>query len=343
VRARRRGRAPGGGGDPLSLPPAEDADPGVLVRRAAARLAAAGVPSPRPDAEALLAAVLGVDRAAARLAALRGDALPPGAAAALGALVERRAAREPLQHLTGRAPFDGLDLAVGPGVFVPRPETEGLAQAAAAAAVAVGRRRGRAPVVVDLCAGSGALALAVAARVPEARVTAVELSPDALAWARRNVRALGAEGGAVPADRPGGPVRLLTGDVTAPLAAVPELAALAGDVDVVVSNPPYIPPGAVPVDPEVRDHDPAIALYGGGDDGLLVPRAVLVAAARLLAPGGVVLVEHAEVQQDALLALLAGGGDGAAWRGATGAADLTGRPRWVQAVRTAAACHDAPS
>nr|WP_123379726.1 peptide chain release factor N(5)-glutamine methyltransferase [Pseudokineococcus lusitanus] len=321
-------------------------DPGVLVRRAAARLAAAGIPSPRPDAEALLASVLGVDRAAARLAALRGDALPPGTAAALEVLVDRRAAREPLQHLTGRAPFDGLDLAVGPGVFVPRPETEGLARAAAAAAAAVGRRRGRPPVVVDLCAGSGALALAVAARVPDARVTAVELSPDALAWARRNVRALGAEGGAVPADRPGGPVRLLAGDVTAPLAAVPDLAALVGDVDVVVSNPPYIPPGAVPVDPEVRDHDPALALYGGGDDGLLVPRAVLAVAARLLAPGGVVLVEHAEVQQEALLALLAAGPgapDAGSWRGATGAADLTGRPRWVQAVRTAAACHDAPS
>jgi release factor glutamine methyltransferase len=145
--------------------------------------------------------------------------------------------------------------------------------------------------------------------VPEAVVHAVELDPAAHAWAARNLARSG--------------VDLRLGD------AADALTDLDGTVDVVVSNPPYIPPGAVPVDPEVRDHDPDVALYGRGADGLEVPRAVLVAAARLLRPGGLVVVEHAEVQQPALLAALSG----AAWRDATGHADLTGRPRYVSARR----------
>jgi release factor glutamine methyltransferase len=164
-------------------------------------------------------------------------------------------------------------------------------------------------VVVDLCTGSGAIALAVAAEVPAARVWAVELDPGAHAWAQRNLAGSG--------------VRLVLGDAAS---ALPELD---GGVDVVVSNPPYVPSGAVPREAEVRDHDPALALYGGGEDGLDVPRAVLARAHRLLVPGGTVVVEHAEVQQPALLGLLAP----PHWAGAAGHADLTGRPRCVTAHR----------
>ncbi|WP_298805737.1 peptide chain release factor N(5)-glutamine methyltransferase [uncultured Pseudokineococcus sp.] len=302
------------------------------MRAAAGRLAAAGVPSPRADAEELLAHALGSTRGALALAALRGDDGPsPDVRTAYAALVAARCARRPLQHLTGRAPFRGLELAVGPGVFVPRPETEGLAGAAVDAAREVERAEGRPAVVVDLCTGSGAVALAVAAEVPRARVVGVELSEDALAWARRNVDDLGVR--PPLAGRPGGPVEVVAGDAGS---ALPELEGL---VDVVVSNPPYIPPGAVPVDPEVREHDPGAALYGGGEDGLEVPRAVVARAAALLRPGGVVLVEHAEVQQPALLAVLAG----PAWSGATGAVDLTGRPRWVRAARADGAAPAPPA
>ena len=317
---------------------------GALLRAAAQRLADAGVASPRVDAEELLAAALGSTRAAVAIAGLRGDAGPDeGRRRVFRELVDQRAGRTPLQHLTGRASFRGLELRVGPGVFVPRPETEGLAGAAVDAARQAAEREGRPAVVVDLCTGSGAVALAVAAEVPGARVLGVELSADAIAWARLNVAALGS---APPlAGRPGGAVEVVDGDAAT---ALPELD---GAVDVVVSNPPYIPPGAVPVDPEVRDHDPHVALFGGGEDGLAVPRGVLVRAAALLRPGGVVLVEHAEVQQPALLAALAG----PHWAGAEGAADLTGRPRWVRAVRSGPAgaggptrhgdesCHDARS
>ncbi|MGL5856934.1 MAG: peptide chain release factor N(5)-glutamine methyltransferase [Angustibacter sp.] len=287
----------------------------------------AGVPSPRHDVEALAAHVLGVAASSVRLALLRGDrlALDP----AFGEAVARRAERVPLQHLTGTAPFRTLELAVGPGVFVPRPETELVAGAgvdAARRAVSSGRR----PVVVDLCAGSAALALSVAAEVPSARVHAVELSAHAVAWAQRNIDALGLT------------VQLHQADVTDPafpaafLRSVIDLrpdpgAADLAAVDIVVSNPPYIPPGASPVDPEVRDHDPPMALYGGGPDGLLIPRAVVRVAARLLRPGGVLVLEHADVQQDAVLAMMTG----SAWDAAVGHHDLTGRPRYAIARRAA--------
>jgi len=279
-------------------------DLSTALRSATAQLAAAGVPSARADAEALAGHLLGLGRGEVAAAALRGAPAPEGYAE----LVARRAQRVPLQHLTGRAGFRTVEVAVGPGVFVPRPETEvtaGLAVAAAAAVAASGRT----PVVVDLCTGSGAIALAVATEVPGARVHAVELSADAAAWAARNLAGSGVE--------------LVVGD------AADALPALDGAVDVVVSNPPYVPPGAVPREVEVREHDPALALYGGGEDGLDVPRAVVARAARLLRPGGLVAVEHAEVQQPALLALLAG----ASWTAAQGHADLGGRPRCVTARR----------
>ncbi|PWJ56284.1 release factor glutamine methyltransferase [Quadrisphaera granulorum] len=295
---------------------ARGGDLAAVLRATRQRLAAAGVPSPAADADLLAGHVLGLGLGELRAAALRGAALAPEQAGELAALVARREAREPLQHLLGTAPFRRLELLVGPGVFVPRPETEttaGLAVEAAAAVAATGRS----PLVVDLCTGSAAIALAVADEVPTARVVAVELDPAARAWAQRNVQGHSQDGGA------GDRVRLVAGDATSP-EVIPDLD---GDVDVVVSNPPYVPPGAVPREPEVRDHDPALALWGGGDDGLLVPRGVLARAAALLRPGGFVVVEHAEVQGAALRALLVA----PTWVGATTHDDATGRPRATSA------------
>jgi len=297
------GRAPQDGGAPLA----------EGLRQAGARLADAGVASPRADAATLLAFVLEIDTGELQRRAILGRRLPADLAPRFAALLDRRCAREPLQHLTGTAPFRRLELAVGPGVFVPRPETETVADLALAACAGLDR-----PVVVDLCTGSGALALAIADEVPGARVHAVETSPEALPWARRNIAATGL------------PVTLHDDDVTGDL---PTVASLRGTVDVVVSNPPYIPPGAIPVDAEVAHHDPPQALYGGGDDGLDVPRAVVGAAALLLRPGGTLVMEHADVQSDALLAHLEADG---AWTEATAHTDLTGRPRAVRARRTGA-------
>jgi release factor glutamine methyltransferase len=301
------------------------------------------VASPRADAEALLAHVLGLPRAEVRRLAVLDAPLPDGATSdgdhlgeRFAALVTRRAAREPLQHLTGTAPFRHLELAVGPGVFVPRPETEEVAQVAIDEAARVVVERGSA-VVVDLCTGTGAIALAVATEVPGARVHAVELDVTAHAWARRNVEAVSGDAPAV--------VDLVRGD------ARTALRELDGTVDVVVSNPPYVPPDAVPRDPEVAEHDPAVALYGLGADGLEVPRGVTAAAARLLRPGGLYVMEHAEVQDDAARAMVdaahePGGPAGArAFEPAATRADLTGRPRMVVArrARTVPAAGTGPS
>nr|WP_255491902.1 peptide chain release factor N(5)-glutamine methyltransferase [Actinotalea sp. JY-7876] len=279
------------------------------LRRGERVLRDAGIASARTDVELLAAHLLGTGRGEVLAAAVLGRPAPAG----LTELVARRAARVPLQHLTGRAPFRRLELAVGPGVFVPRPETEQVAQVAVDAAAAAVAARGSA-LVADLCTGSGALALAVADEVPGAEVHAVELDAAAHAWAQRNVAALAA----------GARVRLVRGD------ARTALRELDGTLDVVVSNPPYIPPDAVPLDPEVRDHDPGVALYGLGRDGLEVPRGVVAAAARLLRPGGILVMEHAEVQADAARAVVAAGERFADVRTLP---DLAGRDRMVVATR----------
>ncbi|PJI84792.1 peptide chain release factor N(5)-glutamine methyltransferase [Luteimicrobium subarcticum] len=303
----------------------EDVRAGSLVRAAVTALAGAGVAAPRTDAELLLAHAWAREVADVRRAAILGEPVPGAVASAYDGLVARRAGREPLQHLTGTAPFRHLELAVGPGVFVPRPETEVVAQVAidaAQEAVAAGRT----PVVVDLCTGSGAIALAVATEVPGAVVHAVELDADAHTWARRNVERVGTTSGA-----PGAPplVHLVRGD------ARTALTALDGTCDVVVSNPPYVPSDAVPVDPEVARHDPAVALYGLGPDGLEVPRGVARAALRLLRDGGTFVMEHAEVQAASARALVEGtrtpAGD--AFTDVRTLPDLTGRPRMVVARR----------
>jgi release factor glutamine methyltransferase len=289
-------------------------DLGDLLREARARLAAAGVASPAADAAALAAHVLRTTPGDVTARAVRGDAVGDEQAAAFEELLAQRAARVPLQHLTGRAAFRTLELEVGPGVFVPRPETEVVAGVAIDEAIEV-TRRGPNPLVVDLCTGSGAVALAVAVEVPAARVAAVELDPMAHAWAARNV--------AVIAPR----VDLRIGDALRADAGV--LADLAGTVDVVVANPPYIPPGSRPVDPEVAEHDPPVALYGGGDDGLAVPRGVVESAAGLLRPGGLLVMEHADGQGSAARALVGG----PRWQDVRTVDDLTGRPRALVARR----------
>jgi release factor glutamine methyltransferase len=289
------------------MPEAAGRRPGGLLREATSALAAAGVDSPRTDAELLLAHVLRIGRdEVRRMAVLDGPEVGPDDVVAFRTLVGRRAQRVPLQHLTGVAPFRHLELRVGPGVFVPRPETEEVAQAAIDEAAAVARR-GRA-VVVDLCTGSGAIALAVATEVPGAAVHAVELDARAHDWAALNLLA-------APS------VTLLRGD------ARTALRDLDGTVDVVVSNPPYVPSDAVPRDPEVAHHDPAVALYGLGPDGLEVPRGIAAAARRLLRPGGLFVMEHAEVQAAGARALAADAG----LVDVVTRQDLTGRPRMVLA------------
>lgn len=259
------------------------------------------------DAELLLAAVLDVPRA--RLLTL--DGVPQDALARFEALVDQRADRVPLQHLTGRAPFRYLELAVGPGVFVPRPETEQLAGWAIDALA-----ENAAPVVVDLGSGSGALALSIAHEVPAARVTAVERDPGAIEWTRHNAAARTAAG-----DRP---IEVLAGDMTDPRL----LPGLDGTVDLVVSNPPYVPDGAG-VPREVADHDPPLALWGG-PDGLDVVRGLLVTAARLLRPGGLLGIEHADAQGESLPALVRRHGE---FTDVADHPDLAGRPRFTTARR----------
>lgn len=307
--------APGAAGAAGAAGPAPRDVLRTALRDATRTLAAAGVPSPEHDARALAAHVLGLDRLEPALP----PALPEGFATAFAAVVARRAAREPLQHIVGSTGFRYLTLAVRPGVFVPRPETEVVAQQAIdeARRVAAGGRR---PVVVDLCCGTGAIALAVATEVAGAAVAAVDASADAVALTRENAEACGVG--------PGSGLRVEEADATAPGL----LADLEGTVDVVVSNPPYIPPGAVPVDPEVRDHDPALALYGGGPDGLTVPRGVVARAADLLRGGGLLVMEHADVQGAQVRDAVAATG---AFTQVTTVADLTGRDRMVVARRVA--------
>lgn len=222
--------------------------------------------------------------------------------AAFDALVAQRARRVPLQHLVGSTGFRYLDLRVGPGVFVPRPETELVAQAVLDHLAPAGGR----PVVVDLCSGSGAIALSVAHELPGTTVHAVELDPAALSWARRN-----------------DPDGRVTWHLAPVEGCLPELD---GQVDVVASNPPYVPDGT-PVDRETAEHDPVLAVFGG-PDGLDVVRQVEAAARRLLRPGGLLVVEHDVTHGEAAPALLRAAGG---WAEVADHEDLTGRPRFVTA------------
>ncbi|WP_040338317.1 peptide chain release factor N(5)-glutamine methyltransferase [Candidatus Blastococcus massiliensis] len=281
--------------------------PGTLLADAARTLAQAGVESPRVDAELLLAHVVGCTRAGLLTLADVGD----DDAARFAALLGQRADRVPLQHLTGRAAFRRLELAVGPGVFVPRPETELLVEWALVRLAGLDG-----PIVVDLGSGSGAIALSVAHEHPGARVTAVERDPGALEWTRHNALVRVGAGDT--------PVGVVAGDMTDPAL----LSELDGRVDVVVSNPPYVPDGAR-VPREVADHDPPLALWGGSD-GLDVVRGMLAVAARLLRPGGWLGIEHADQQGTALPAVVRAHGG---FTQVEDHLDLAGRPRFTTARR----------
>jgi len=252
--------------------------------------------------------VLGVGRGRVQALVVMQSSVEAGDAERVRGLAARRATREPLQHITGIAPFRSLELAVGPGVFVPRPETEQVVQFAIDALRAV---PSSAPIGVDLGTGSGAIALAMATEVPHARVFAVEKSSEAIPWTRRNVEASGATN-----------LQLVEGDLGD---AFPELD---GTVDVVISNPPYVPDAAIPRDPEVRLFDPPIALYGGAD-GLDIVRAISSVARRLLRPGGLLVLEHGELQGAQIRDLLTADG----WRAAATHPDLTTRDRATTALR----------
>ncbi|WP_438865764.1 peptide chain release factor N(5)-glutamine methyltransferase [Paractinoplanes atraurantiacus] len=271
------------------------------IAAAVADLSAAGVASPRVDAELLAAHVLELPRGRLLLV----DGIRAGELHRFRTLVAERARRIPLQHLLGTAAFRHVELSVGDGVFVPRPETELLAGWGI-------ERTEPGATVVDLCSGSGAIAISVADESRAARVVAVERSPVALGYLRRNAAAFPA-------------VEVVEGDVTDPSL----LYELRGAVDVLLCNPPYVPEGT-PVPPEVADHDPAEAVFGGAD-GLTVIREVVLRAAGLLKPGGVVGIEHDDVHGSAVPELLRADGRFAE---VAAHADLAGRPRYTTARRT---------
>jgi release factor glutamine methyltransferase len=282
------------------------------IALATARLAEAGVESPRTDAELIAARVHGVKRGELHTV--------PDAAfdATFWADIARRANREPLQHITGVAYFRYLELDVGPGVFVPRPETEVMT------GWAIDRLREMdvaEPVAVDLGTGSGAIALSIAQEVPRARVHAVEADPLARAWAERNITRY-------VDSYTAGRVLLHAGDFTQRLdGGADGLTTLAGTVDLVVSNPPYIPVGSQ-VPPEVGEYDPPAALWSGSD-GLDAMRAVERVARQLLRPGGLVAVEHGWQQGAAVYWIFS---EEAGWRDTRNHRDLAGRDRFVTAA-----------
>jgi release factor glutamine methyltransferase len=274
---------------------------------ATARLAEAGVESPRTDAEIIAAWLHGVPRSQLHLVP------DTGFDPRFWDDIARREAREPLQHITGVAYFRYLELAVGPGVFVPRPETEVMTGWAIEQLTDMDVAE---PVVVDLGTGSGAIALAIAQEVPRALVHAVEADPLAGAWAERNIASV-----AEAAPHTAGRVTLHRADFASALAD------LDGRVDLVVSNPPYIPVGAW-LPPEVGEYDPATALWGGAD-GMAAVRVVAATASRLLRPAGLAAVEHGAQQGAAVYWVFADAG----WQDLRNHADLAGRDRFVTARR----------
>lgn len=264
-------------------------------------LAEAGIDSARHDAEELAAHLAGTERGRLALLAAPDDAFFDHYRES----VAKRSRRIPLQHLLGTAAFGPLTLSVGPGVFIPRPETEAMLE------WAIAQRLPESPLIVDLCTGSGALALGLAWRWPAARVVGVDDSGSALDYARTNAA--------------GTAVELLHADVTA--AGV--LGELDGQVGLLVANPPYIPDGAK-LEPEVLQHDPSHALFGG-PDGMTVITALVDLAGRLLRPGGLFAVEHDDTTSARTVELISKTG---CFEDIVARRDLTGRPRFVTARRT---------
>ena len=296
-----------------SSPHADDIALADLRQWAMQVLSAAGILEADVDAELLIGHVLNLSRGELASKLVTGFTVSGESALAIRQLVERRASREPLQHILGVAWFRSLTLQVGPGVFVPRPETEQLAGMAIDALRSLAEPS---PIGVDLGTGSGAIALAMATEVPHAAIYAVEKSPEALPWTSKNFSALGGSNAhLVPGD--------LAGDEL--LATFPHLE---GSVAVIASNPPYIPVDAIPRDPEVQLFDPALALYGG-QDGLDVVRQVSQVALVLGRPGAALMLEHGELQGSNIRNILSADG----WRATATHRDLTGRDRYTTATR----------
>jgi len=287
----------------------------ATINKAIALLTEADVSSPQVNAELLLAHVVGVERSQLLTVTQVSDEQLVD----FESLVARRANRVPLQHLTGVAYFRHLELEVGPGVFVPRPETELLVEVAVKHLKTLNSPR----IAVDLCAGSGAIALSLALEVPGTTVHAVELSDDAIKWLTHNVIDHAAKLETVNS-------HVIVHHGNAGDRSL--LSELVNQVDAVVSNPPYIPSEMIPRDPEARDHDPAIALFSGLD-GLDVAREVVLVAADLLKAGGFVGVEHADVQGESVPELFAGRGN--VWSEVKDNSDYNKLPRFTTAIRSA--------
>ena len=279
----------------------------VAIESATKRFEEAGIESARADAEILASFVLDISRGELLSKTITEDSFSEEESMKYELLVSKRAERFPLQHLTGFAYFRALELKVGPGVFVPRFETEVVTQLAVDALKAVASDS---PVAVDLATGSGAIALSLATEVPYSKVHAVELSVDALVFTRENFARY-----APTAD-------LRQGDLA------DAFQDLNGQVDVLISNPPYIPDEMIPIYPEVHLHDPSLALYGGSD-GLDLIRKVDSTARRLLRPGGSLIIEHADMQGKAVQELLLASG----WRLVATHKDLAGRDRATTGIR----------
>lgn len=279
-----------------------------LVEHAAKRFEEAGIDSAIVDAELLAGHVIGLTRGGIQSEMIRGAEIDDANAEILAELYGRRLSREPLQHITGRAYFRNLELIVGKGVFVPRPETEFVAQLAIDALRSIAAET---PLAVDLGTGSGAIALAMATEVSNSKIYAVEKSSAAMAFTRQNFEKYGSAN-----------TTLIQGDLA------DAFVELDGRVSVVASNPPYIPSAAVPRDIEVKLHDPELALYGG-EDGMQVMHLVSATAKRLLHAGGSLVVEHADSQATQVSQLLLADG----WRQVRSHKDLTGRDRAVTAIK----------
>jgi release factor glutamine methyltransferase len=279
-----------------------------ILRSAKERLAASGINE--IDAEHLFAYVVGLSRMD-----LHNPIKLDEAVSSLGdfgivedtfaKLVSRRANHEPLQYLTGVAYFRHLEIQVGPGVLVPRPESELLVDAVLTHIANLSERPGEVSVV-DLGAGSGALSLAIATEAPKSRVIAVEKSPEAIEWLKKNVAAISEN------------VRIVESDVSDALPGV--------KCDIVIANPPYIPNSQV-LPRDVAEHEPSIALYGGVT-GMEMPALFIAAASRLLKSGGVLAIEHTEEQGVAIADQLSKDFVEISLH-----KDLTDRPRWTSAVR----------
>lgn len=269
------------------------------LTQAARLLTEAGLQSPRVDAELIAAHVLDTSRGGV----LTYDNFSPGQGEIFDALVVARATGVPLQYLLGVAHFREISLSVGPGVLIPRPETESVAQQAIEIA------REKSSTVVDLGAGTGAIAISVALEAPTSKVYAVELEKDAFVWLARNVSALSPQ------------VQIVNADVSEALHE------LDGTVDIVVANPPYVPT-VTTLPSEIADFEPAAAIWGGNEDGTSVPSLFIAAASRLLRTDGWLICEHSDTHAPQIAALMA-----VDFHHVTLHHDLNDRPRWTSGRR----------